>query len=403
MLETFVTGTPLSWRMKDAKSSVALTGADGDVVHVTRSSAASLEADPTAKGGAELKLVEPSKVELTSTLDGVPSQFHGTVAVHTKGSLEFTMQAGDRKVSVRLQIEQDIVATAGGEVPEVPAADPARPSVRIVRSVQWKAGDTVTDSGSAILSISETPVDEKGKAGKTTGKLVTTTWSNVRRCEAADADGVPTTFTVWVREWKSEEAGASDECLKGAVVDVTAKGWRLRAPEPKTSAAARAWLARECGSAAAVAGDDSMRAVVTPFTSVAVGESWEPDPVAASAIVRRWIGMPVDASGATASATLERSDGPEASLPVGIAYCIDGPISCVAGCSCSTSEVLEGGRFSVKGHASGVGADWTRRGTLDEQMTGSVSVQTTGDAFNRVAITQTRTRTRAPGGEVSQQ
>ena len=38
--------------------------------------------------------------------------------------------------------------------------------------------------------------------------------------------------------------------------------------------------------------------------------------------------------------------------------------------------------------------------TLDEQMTGTVSVQTTGDAFNRIAVTQTRTRRREPGGDV---
>jgi hypothetical protein len=403
MLETFVTGAPLPWRMKDAKSSVALTGADGDVVHVTRSSTASLEADPTAKGGAELKLVDPSKLELTSTLDGVPSQFHGTAAVHTKGSLEFTMQAGDRKVSVRLQIEQDIVATAGGEMPELPAADPAHPAVRIARSAVWKTGETVTDGGSTILSISQTPVDAAGTAGKTTGKIVTTTWSDVRRCEEADAYGVAKRFTVWVREWKSEEGGATDECLKGAVLEVSAKGWKLRAPEPQPTAAARAWLARECGSAAVVAGDDTIRAAVTPFARVAVGESWEPDTIGASAVVRSWIGMPIDAAGATGSATLEKADGPAAAPSVAIAYCIDGPISCVAGCSCSASEVLQGGRFSIKGHTSGAGADWTRRGVLDEQMTGSVSVQAKGDAFTRVAITLTRSRSRAPGGEVPAQ
>jgi hypothetical protein len=403
MIETFAAGTRMPVRMKDAKSSVTLAGADGDVVHVKLASSASVEADPAARGGDKLQLAEPCKFELSESVDGVPSCFHGTLAAHTRCGFEITTQAAGAKVSIRVSTEQDLVATAGGEMPDVPAADPAHPAVRIARSVQWKAGDAVTDSGSTILSISETPVDEKGKAGRTTGKLVTTTWADVRRCEAAGADGVPTKFTVWVREWKSEEAGAVDECLKGAVVDVTAKGWKLRGTEVKPSTAARAWLARECGSAATVAGDDSMRAAITPFTPVAVGESWEPDVLAASAIVRGWIGMPIDPEGATASAKLEKSEGPAATPSVALAYSIDGPIKCVAGCSCSNSEVLEGGKFSVKGTTSGAGADWTRRGELNEEMKGSVALAGQGDACTRVVITQTRTRTRVPGGEVPQQ
>jgi hypothetical protein len=403
LIDTFVRDTRVPVKMKDAKSSVTLTGADGDTVHVALTSASALEADPGARGGKDLKLTEPSTFELTTTVDGVPSQFHSTLAAHTKCGVEITMLDDGCKLSVRVRSEQDLVATKGGEMPNPPAADPDHPAVRIARSARWRTGDTVTDAGSAILSVSETPVDEAGKAGKTTGKIVTTTWSDVRRCEEADADGVPRRFTVFVREWKSESAGLTDECLKGAVVEVGAKGWKFRAPEPTPTAAARAWLARECRSAEVVAGDDAIRAAVTPFSAVAVGESWEPDTAGASAVVRSWVGMPVDADGATGSATLERADGPAASAAVAIAYCIDGPISCVAGCSCSVSEVLEGGRFTVKGRTSGDGGDWTRRGTLDEQMTGTVSVQTKGDAFKRVAITQTRSRSRTPGGEVPQQ
>jgi hypothetical protein len=403
MIETFVKDTRAPVRMKDAKSSVTLAGADGDKAHVTMTSAAALEADPGARGSDGVKLADPSKFELSETVDGVPAQFHSTIEAHTKCGVEITIASDGSKLSLRVRTEQDLTATAGGALPEVPAADANHPAVRITRSAAWKTGETVTDGGSTILSISETPVDAAGKAGKTTGKIVTTTWSDVRRCEEADAYGIPKRFTVWVREWKSEEGGATDECLKGAVVEVTAKGWRLRAPETKPTAAARAWLARECGSAAVVAGDDTIRAAVTPFARVAVGESWEPDTIGASAVVRSWIGMPIDAAGATGSATLERADGPAAAPSVAIAYCIEGPISCVAGCSCSVSEVLEGGRFSIKGHTNGAGADWTRRGVLDEQMTGSVSVQAKGDAFTRVAITQTRSRSRAPGGEVPAQ
>src|SRR5262245_8989995 len=403
MIAAYVWDTQAPLRMKDAKSRVTLASADGDKVHVTLTSAAGLEADPSARGGDDVKLADPSKFELSETVDGVPSQFHSTLAAHTKCGVEITIASDGGKLSLRVDTEQDLTATAGGVLPEVPAAGAGHPAVRIARSAVWKTGETVTDSGSTILSISETPVDAAGKAGKTTGKIVRTTWSDVRRCEEADAYGVPKRFTVWVREWKSEEGGATDECLKGAVVDVSSKGWKLRGAELKPTAAARGWLNRECGSAAVVAGDDSIRETVTPLSLVAVGESWEPDTVGASAIVRSWVGMPIDAAGTTGSATLEKADGPAAAPSVSIAYCIEGPISCVAGCSCSVSEVLEGGRFSVKGHTSGAGADWTRRGTLDEQMTGTVSVQAKGDAFNRVAITQTRSRSRSPGGEVPQQ
>lgn len=403
MIDTFVKNTRMPVRMKDAKSGVTFTGADGDVVHVTVTSAASLEKDASARGADKINLADPCTFELNTTVDGVPSQFHATLAAHTKCGIEVTMAADDAKVSIRVSTEQDLTATAGGEMPAAPVADAAHPEVRIARAARWKAGDTVTDSGSTILSISETPVDAAGKAGKTTGKLVTTTWSAVRRCEEAGDDGAPSKFTVWVREWKSEESGATDECLKGAVVDVTRKGWKLRGTETKPSAAARAWLARECGTASVVAGDDSMRAAVTPYSPVAVGETWEPDTRTASSIVHGWIGMPVDPDGVTASAKLEKADGEAASQSATIGYCIDGPIKCVAGCSCSNSEVLEGGKFSVKGTTSGAASDWTRRSEMREEMKGSVSLQAQGDACTRVAVAQTRSRTRVPGGEVPQQ
>ena len=400
LIDTFVKSTTMPVRMKDAKSSVTLTGADDGVVHVALKSASAVEADPSARGGDKLKLAEPNAFELSMTVDGVPSQFHSALAVHTKCGVEVTTEKDDGRLSVRVSTEQDLVAKAGGELPEAPAADPDHPAIRIPRSARWRAGDTVTDSGSTILSISQTPVDGDGKAGKTTGKLVTTTWSDVRRCDEAGPDGTPTKFTVSIREWKSEESGASDECLKGAVVDVTAKSWKLRDAEMKPTPAARAWLVRECGSAAVVAGDDSMRTAITPFTPVAVGESWEPDTLAASAIVRGWIGMPIDPEGVTGSANLEKADGPAASPALALAYCIGGPIKCVAGCACSNSEVLEGGKFSVKGRTSGASADWTRRGELNEEMKGSVSLEGKGNACIRLAIAQTRSRTRVPGGEI---
>ena len=47
--------------------------------------------------------------------------------------------------------------------------------------------------------------------------------------------------------------------------------------------------------------------------------------------------------------------------------------------------MLDGGKFTVKGRATGGAADWTRQGTLEEEMKGSVALQTQGEAFRRVS------------------
>lgn len=407
-LASVVRGQFFPFRIAKPLARVTLTGVDatpaGDVAHLTIGGDTPVEGEVVAPGGRKLTIEKGGTFTIAGTAEGTPGRWHRGGSLAFEASLDTKTNAPNGTVQMRVIVKRSRTSAAGGEFEGPAARDPAAgPEFRVSRRVAWKSGDVVSDSGSSIFSTSETPVDAEGKAGKTTGSIVSTTWSDVRRCTETSAAGEPTRFSVWIKQWKSEADGLTDECLAGALVDVGPKGWKLQNPEVKPTAAAKAWLARECGTAAIVAGDDPMRAVVTPLAPVTVGESWSGDETAAASVLRSWIGLPVDPAGSTVTAKLDAAKGDPSAADLTVSYQIDGLIACVAGCNCTNSELLQGGTIRLTGRTGGAAADWTRSGELSEEMKATVSVPGNGDALRRLMFTQTRKRTRTPGGELPQQ
>lgn len=345
----------------------------------------------THASGSTIDLQEGSVITADGAISGTSMRWQrdGSFVFRMDSKILSKVRAGTLRATCAMDFS--IASRAGGEVPAPPEERPG--SVRFARSAAWKRGDAVTEVGTLTYASSARDVAADGEAGPAKGDVVTLSWTSIRRCTES-ASGEPLAFEVFLRAWKRVESGATDECLAGAIVDVAPGGWKVRDGRRITSGA-RNWLTGEFGSAAAAGGDEGLRALVTPHALVAAGDGWEPDPAAMAAIARNWIGLPVDRDGATATATLERSDAGGAA----ISWCVDAPIQCVAGCGCTNAEVLKGGRVKVSGTSSGDPAEWTRKGETSDRLEASVSLPAPNDGAKRVSIVQTRTRKRSLGGD----
>jgi hypothetical protein len=378
-------------------------GPAGPVAHVTFVSDAPLEGAATFNGRS-MQLAKGGTYHLSGTADGDPAHRHRSMAQDLTAKFDVSIRrSATSAFTIRLTVTQTNAAAPGGEMPAPPAADAAQAlTYRFARSAGWKAGETFGENGKKTIVIDDTPVGSDGKAGEPKHATVTTTWTDVRRCEAVGADGSPERFTVLVKSWSHDDGTTNDTSLAGALVDVGPRGWKLRDPDVKPSDDAKRWLSNTYGSAAAVGGDDPLRAVVTPISPVAVGGTWSPDETTAAALARGWFPLPVDADDAVATAKLRASTGAAAAAsssddpPLEVSFTIDLPVHCVAGCAGADNGPK--GSIEILGTSTGRPADWSRSGGHSDtaKLTGTFR---DAESFHQAVITQTRTITRTAGGE----
>lgn len=379
----------------DAASSVP----EGDSIRASLAIDAPMEGD-AEMGGARFRIAKGSSVRATGRLEGVAARWHRVSSVQIKAELKMLMTFPGGSADAAGSIEMLSTAVAGGDVPAVPQR-PALPGprFRIAARGTWKAGDTVSDTASTSVILTDAPFDAPRTETPTATKSVLTAWTDVRHCEAANAAGFPERFTVWIREWRHTEGGAADESLKGAVVEVGVSGWRLQTPETRPSPAGKAWLDRACGSAAAVAADDPMRAAIVPLCAMGEGETWEPDVIGATLALRGWLGIPADPGRAKGTARLDHAAGSPGTGRLSVSYEVEVPILAPPAREGQGAEVAKGGTVKVRGTASGADADWARAGELTDETNAEVPVPGKDGSVRRISITQVRKRSRVAGGE----
>lgn len=388
----------------DVKARITLDSAastpDGASVRTSLAIDAPMEGD-AEMGGARFRISKGSSVRASGRMEGVPARWHRASATSIKADLKMLMTFPGGTADAAGTIEVLTTAVAGGDLPPVPERPAlAGPRFRIASRGPWKAGDTVSDTASTAVTLSDAPYDAPRTDAPTATKSVLTSWSDVRHCEEATAAGFPSRFTVWIREWKHTEGGVADESLRGAVVEVGEGGWRLQTPETKPSPAGKAWLDRTCASAAAVAADDPMRASLVPLCAMGEGEAWEPDLVGATLALRGWLGIPADPGRAKATAKLEHAEGRPGAARLTVSYTFEVPVAMAPPRDGQPSATAKSGTLAVHGTSSGADTDWARGGELSDETTAEVPVPGKDGVVRRISITQIRKRSRVAGGEV---
>jgi hypothetical protein len=377
------------------------TTLDGDRAHLALAASLLFEGS-VERAGTKESFEKGSRISISGRLVGVPGAYHRGGTLRTDGDIQVALSTSGARVNSTGSVTSVTTWEAGGAMPDLPVHDVAAPpQFTIARTTAWNVGDAVSEKGTTKFVLVATPVGKDGKESQGTTTTTTTTWSDVRTCTAAK-DGEPTRFTVWVREWTSDDGRGTDTCLQGAHVVVDASEWTLREEDVQVSPAARRWLDLHCGSAEEVARGGGLRQEMLPLTKVAVGDAWQPDVPAVLAAIRPWTGLPLDPLPSTVSAKLVSAERTAGGAQVAIGYLVHTKIGCVGGSSSRNAEVLKGGTMQVEGTAKGIDSAWTRSGSIEDTMKGAVAVPDEDDGIRRLAFTQTRTVTRRPGGAEGQ-
>jgi len=363
---------------------------DGATVHVSGSGeGVPRDGRPGVPAPAKGSVVK-TRIDLTGAIADARRDLRGEVGVDLV--LRFTTSNVWAETRVTAECVEE--RKAGGTFPEPPARDPAAArDVAVSGRSVWAVGDEFTEKGSDSKVLRAVPIDADGKESDPVRSEESVEWSAVVRCTEVDPDGRPTAFRVRFESWKSTVGGAEDTALTGAEFDVGPRGWRTVDGAAAPKGRAKAWLDREWSTASA---EDASRAAVRPAMRAAPGQSWNvgADDIVES--VREWTRLPVDTSDAASLATMEAVRGDDGAETATVSWCVDAPVRCVAGCSCTNAEVLRGGRVRVTGTAEGPASAWDRAGKTSETVELTITVPGKGEDVRRLTFSRERSRERAP-------